>query len=375
VEMLANTEKCAGFTYRDFLEETSGNKFDKEGWVAPEIGDTVSGTIMYVGEDGAFVELDCGGVKSWAQLPTKLASLKPISSVEEVNLEVGAKIETVVVQKDLTSVVLGDPTAVQYIVSLSSLELDAAWNKVQMTMDGEEGYDPLWQVQVLQMASWGAQVMTEEGLIGMIPARDLGEKAGDQGMVGAILTVQIKEVKPENRENTNPQMVNDYPIVFSYADVMKKVLAEKINEGDVVEAKITNFLPSSMDIEIEGIPFPVSKVDISRNTRFDPQELFVIDEIIKVYCMSSDPESGQFRFSLRALEKRPGALLLNKQKVFDEAEETAKIFYERQKIEREKIDKTLSSTLGGDEEETKSSAPTDAAGMLDFMLGDDDDEF
>ncbi|CAE7645242.1 RPS1 [Symbiodinium necroappetens] len=330
---------------------------------------------MYVGEDGAFVELDCGGVKSWAQLPTKLASLKPISSVEEVNLEVGAKIETVVVQKDLTSVVLGDPTAVQYIVSLSSLELDAAWNKVQMTMDGEEGYDPLWQVQVLQMASWGAQVMTEEGLIGMIPARDLGEKAGDQGMVGAILTVQIKEVKPENRENTNPQMVNDYPIVFSYADVMKKVLAEKINEGDVVEAKITNFLPSSMDIEIEGIPFPVSKVDISRNTRFDPQELFVIDEIIKVYCMSSDPESGQFRFSLRALEKRPGALLLNKQKVFDEAEETAKIFYERQKIEREKIDKTLSSTLGDDEEETKSSAPTDAAGMLDFMLGDDDDEF
>ncbi|CAE7610026.1 30S ribosomal protein S1, chloroplastic [Symbiodinium microadriaticum] len=283
----------------DFLEETSGNKFDKEGWVAPEIGDTVSGTIMYVGEDGAFVELDCGGVKSWAQLPTKLASLKPISSVEEVNLEVGAKIETVVVQKDLTSVVLGDPTAVQYIVSLSSLELDAAWNKVQMTMDGEEGYDPLWQVQVLQMASWGAQVMTEEGLIGMIPARDLGEKAGDQGMVGAILTVQIKEVKPENRENTNPQMVNDYPIVFSYADVMKKVLAEKINEGDVVEAKITNFLPSSMDIEIEGIPFPVSKVDISRNTRFDPQELFVIDEIIKVYCMSSDPESGQFRMTMQ----------------------------------------------------------------------------
>ncbi|CAE7675768.1 unnamed protein product, partial [Symbiodinium sp. CCMP2456] len=279
----------------DFLEETSGNKFNTEGWAAPEIGDTVSGTIMYLGEDGAFVELDCGGVKSWAQLPTKLASLKPIVSVKEVGLEVGAKIETVVVEKDLTSVVLGDPTAVQYIVSLSSLELDAAWNKVQRTMDGEEGYDPLWQVQVLQMASWGAQVMTEEGLVGMIPARDLGEKAGDPGMVGAVLTVQIKAVKPENRENTNPQMVSDYPIVFSYADVMKKVLAEKINEGDVVEAKITNFLPNSMDVEIEGTPFQIAKVDISKNTLFVPQELFVIDEIIKVYCLSSDAETGSLR--------------------------------------------------------------------------------
>ncbi|CAE7654581.1 RPS1 [Symbiodinium sp. CCMP2592] len=232
VEMLANTEKIAGFTYRDFLEETAGNKFSKEAWVAPEVGDTVTGTIMYLGEDGAFVELDCGGVKSWAQLPTRLASLKPIASVSEVDLEVGAKIEAVVVEKDLTSLVLGDPTAVQYIVSLSNIELDAVWNKVERTMAGEEGYDPLWQVQVLQMANWGAQVMTEEGLIGMIPVRDLGDKAGDPGMVGANLTVSILSVTPENRENTNPQMVSDYAITFSYASVMKKVLAEKINEGD-----------------------------------------------------------------------------------------------------------------------------------------------
>jgi len=374
VEMLANTEKIAGFTYRDFLEETAGNKFNKEGWVAPEVGDTVAGTIMYLGEDGAFVELDCGGVKSWAQLPTRFASLKPIASVSEVNLEVGAKIETVVVEKDLTSLVLGDPTAVQYIVSLSSIELDAAWNKVERTMAGEEGYDPLWQVQVLQMASWGAQVMTEEGLIGMIPSRDLGDKAGDPSMVGANLTVTIDRVQPENRENTNPQLVSDYAIIFSYADVMKKVLAEKINEGEVVAAKITNFLPASMDIEVDGVPFTVSKVDISKNTRFDPQALFVVDEEIKVYCMSSDKETGSLRFSLRALERRPGALLLNKQKVFDEAEETAKLFYERQKIEKTKLTENLSRTLSEDDE-PPAPAPKTTGDVLNSILGDEDEEF
>ena len=163
------------------------------------------------------------------------------------------------------------------------------------------------------MVRWGAQVMTEEGLIGVIPFRDLGDKAGDPGMVGANLTVCIKSVQPENRENTNPQWGRDYAIIFSYADAMKKVLAEKINEGDVVAAKITNFRPvHSMDIEVEGVPFTISKVDISKNVRFDPQELFVVDEEIKVYCVSSNKETGSLGFSLRALEKCPGALLLKK---------------------------------------------------------------
>mmetsp|Transcript_59862 Transcript_59862/g.107511 ORF Transcript_59862/g.107511 Transcript_59862/m.107511 type:complete len:485 (-) Transcript_59862:60-1514(-) len=367
VEFLANEEKIAGFTYADFLKETAGNKFTNEGWVAPQIGDVVEGTIMHITEDGAFVQIKGGGVKSWAQLPTNLASLKPISSVKDVGLEVGAEIKAEIVEKDYTSVVLGDSNAAQYLLSLSSLELDAAWNKAVRTFNSEEGFDPLWEVQVMAMAPWGCSVMTQEGLLGMIPARDLGDKAGDAALVGAFLNVRIQELRPDKRDITNPQMVVDYPIVFSYANVMKRVLAEKIKEGDVLEGKITNFLGMSMDVEVEGIPFPMKKLDISGNQRFNMMDVFTVDEVVKVYCISSDPTSGDIRFSMRALEPRPGAILLNKQKVFDEAEETAKKFFEKATAEKEKLAENL-------REELSEPKATTAGSALDSILGDEDED-
>jgi len=376
VEYLANEEKIANFTYADFLKETDGLKFTSEQWALPQVGDVVEGTVKVIGEEGAFVEIDSYKVKSWAQVPTKYSSLKPVSSVEEAGVTVGQVIKAAVIETGVRSVVPGDKDAVQYILSLQSIELENAWEKAMAKFNLKEGTDPFFQVTVLKMEMWGASVMTEEGLVGMITNKDLGEKAGDAGLVGAELRVRIFQIREENKDVVNPRMVSDYPIVFSYSSVMKMDLAKKYKIGDVAPAKINQFYPTSMDIEIDGVPFTIRKVDVTSYRKpFELSDIFATDEMIKVYCMDSD-ESGELRWSIRALEPTPGAIMFRKDKVFEEAEETAKIFFEKQVVERKKMDENLQQTLNSalDDFMENPADSTESKAPPSSVLGDDDDD-
>ena len=99
----------------------------------------------------------------------------------------------------------------------------------------------------------------------------------------------------------------------------------------MAEAKITKLLPRALDIEIDGVPFVMRKADITgARKNYEIADFFEAGEIVKVYCLSSDFAYGKLPWSMRALEPEPGALLVDKAKVFAEAEETAKIFYENE---------------------------------------------
>ena len=340
----------------------------------PQVGDVVEGTVKGINQDGAFVEIDSYKEKCWAQLPTEFSSLMPVSSVEEAGLTVGKVIKATVVEKGTGSVVPGESASVQYILSLLGITLASAWSEVQASLDKLDlfkrfrptKYD-LWHVTVLKIVPAGARVMTEDGLLGLIPKSDYKEtRTGYVPVVGAELKVSIAELRPERfeqilqRANTakflgqnkknivNPQMVRDfhgdYPIVFSYSQWIPSPaimeLASKYKVGDVVDAKIVRIHKTSMDIEVEGVPFQVRKVDISATRQdFNLTDLFSTEEMIKVYCLESDPDL--MRWCIRALEPSPGAILFDKDKVFEKAEETAKIFYERQKLEKQEMFQSL----------------------------------
>ena len=330
---------------------------------APQVGDVVEGTVKGINQDGAFVEIDSYKEKCWAQLPTEFSSLMPVSSVEEAGLTVGKVIKATVVEKGTGSVVPGESASVQCILSLLSIKLSSAWSsKVQ---------DQFLNVTVLKIVPAGARVMTEDGLLGLIPTFDSNFRQTEyDDFVGAELKVRIAKLRPERfeqilqRANTanflgqnkknivNPQMVRDfhgdYPIEFSYSRWKRaaiKELASKYKVGDVVDAKIVRIAKTSMRFEVEGVPFRVRKVEISATREdFKLTDLFSTEEMIKVYCLESDPDppSVSMRWSIRALEPSPGAILFDKDKVFEEAEETAKIFYEWQELEEEKKIQSLS---------------------------------
>ena len=134
-------------------------------------------------------------------------------------------------------------------------------------------------------------------------------------------------------------------MIFSWQYPLRVELCKKYKEGDVAEAKIVKFFPASMDIQVDGVLFTMRKVHVtgSRKT-YDLMRLFEVGEIVKVYCMYSD-DSGEMSWSMRALEAEPGALLVDKAKVFAEAEETAKIFYEKEQEEQRKMEREFFGTL------------------------------
>ncbi|CAK9019982.1 30S ribosomal protein S1 [Durusdinium trenchii] len=229
--------------------------------------------------------------------------------------------------------------------ALLSRHMEMLWDKAVKSFEGVA--DPCWNVTILSMAPWGARVRTKEGLIGMIPAQDLGSKAGDVGLVGTEVKVAIRELRPENRDyvmNPAPEYVRGYPVVFSYS----RIVAQKFQEGDVADAKVVSIFPKSMDIEIDEVPFNMRKVEITGfNKTWDISDIFSLDEMIKVYCMIADKNSGDLRWSTRALEEVPGEIIRNKAKVFENAEEAAKKFFEKQQNMRQKEKNKMLAIMEG----------------------------
>eukprot|EP00434_Breviolum_minutum_P034836 symbB.v1.2.030839.t1/scaffold3409.1/size109594/7 len=129
-----------------------------------------------------------------------------------------------------------------------------------------------------------------------------------------------------------------------------------------------------MDIEVDGVPFVLRKVDVSatKQKSWDLSNVFATDEMIKVYCMESDP--AMMRWSVRALEPQPGAILLRKDKVFEEAEATAKIFFEKQQVEQQKMLQNVQLEFD-DPMEFLAEKPVDPSPQApSAILGEDDDD-
>jgi len=338
---LHNEEKIAGFTYEDWVRSTNGEKFDSEEWSQPKVGDLVSGTVMAMNLDGAFLEI---GAKSWAFMPIANISLSAISTPGKV-LTMGENYDCRVVAADVKSVVGGDSDAKQYILSLTELLRVNAWDEITAIMNAEEGTSPIMEVEVTQMRPFGAIVQTKSGLEGFIPNAELADKAGDIGLAGQKITVELKSADRELAESSGQR--SGQALTFSYKNFVTKELAGKLEEGNVVEATIIGLRDASLDISVMGTQCQIRKIDLSGTTNFKIEEVFKVDQVLKVAVISKLEKTGEIRFSLRALEPKKGMALSNPQKVFDEAEATAEKYFTRMLAEKAKLESVLDGTFEG----------------------------
>ena len=221
-----------------------------------------------------------------------------------------------------------------------------AWERLkQWSGNPERGLEI--NVSVATVGPWGAgvrlSVRTGKGFIGMIPARDLPSMARDL-QPGQTLTVEILELRPKNKFNLNPGKPQDYAIICSWASVKRRELCKKYERGDVVEAKVVGFFADAMDVEIDGVPFPLKKGDItSATSQWEFEDVFTPQETVKVCWTSQALErsliprsSPRSVISMRALERVPGEVIYDKAKVFEEADETAKKLFAWERLEKQK---------------------------------------
>jgi len=361
-----NEETIAGFSYVDFVTATNNNTFTD--WAEPQVGDVVSGTVVGMMQDGAFVEV---GAKSWALLPTANASLVPVTSVTQV-LKIGQEISAKVIAVGVGSKVPGDLVATQIVLSLAELQRADAWNEAERAMTGEEGTVCIFKVTVLEVKPWGATVLTKDGLQGMILNRDLGAKAGDVGMVGTQIETLLLSIKPENKDIEFPMRPDEFPLVFSYKSIATRALAEALTEGMVVEAKIVQLLAGSMEVVLNDVQCTIKKMDMSGMQSFNIADLFMEGEIIKAFVVSADEIAG-VRLSTRLLEAKRGQILTDKATVFANAEEQAKKALVKVTKEKRGFEAVLGDTFGEELPAGKAKKAVSSSQVVDDS--DDDKQF
>ena len=140
----------------------------------------------------------------------------------------------------------------------------------------------------------------------------------------------------------------------------------RMQEGMVLDAKVVAVAITYLTVEVEGFQVTIRKVNVSANGQFDIPSFFEVGEMIKCYAQNVSEESGELKLSIRALEPKPGALLLDKAKVFEMAEETAKKFYEASMKEKAAIQEKVAAATSDRED-----GPVSNVGV-DYIAGDDD---
>lgn len=364
-------ETAAGFTYEDYANETVGATF--KSWSQPKMGEIVSGVIAAYHKDGCFVEV---GAKTWAFMPLKFLSLVPVVSAQEAGLTIGKEVEVKVLSTIADSMLLRDWDCKFSIVSITEILRLSAMDEVEAKQRGDEGTQPLFDVVVESFRPFGAIVRTISGLPGLISTAELGDLAGNMQMLGQTITVEVQSRFTDRdllSKTSEPQGPSDFGLRFSYKNAATRELSQSVKEGEVLDGVVSAVLVASIELKVPvGLGtarVEVRKIDICALPDWDTADYFEVDQEIKAFVISTEATTGNVRLSFRALDKPVGTILINKEKYNADAEENAKVYYEKAVQEKEKLFERTRTLLEDDPNEG-TPAKTAKKGTIDDDMDD-----
>jgi predicted RNA-binding protein with RPS1 domain len=122
--------------------------------------------------------------------------------------------------------------------------------------------------------------------------------------------------------------------------------------GNVVPGTVSGIRPYGIFIELDGGSnglLHVSQISFEKRDDFKVESLFTIGQRVKVMILDFDPVSGRVALGTKMLEATPGDIFRDSAHVFEHAEQTAKLYRERNeaaKIARENAAKEMVTGLG-----------------------------
>jgi len=300
-------------SYRNFEEA------DAENMEPPKTGNTITGTIIDMDDNGALLEI---GGKMSGYLPIKEASLITIKHMSDV-FEIGQQI---------TAEVIGTLKGMP-VISLRSAQLVTAWGNVLNIRAADTPFD----VKVLEVNKGGA-ICDALGLKAFLPGSHfLG--IPDESLIGTTIKVKFLDVNED-----------DGKIVVSQRRAMTESQSA-LKRGEVVQGTITGLRAYGAFLELDGGVAGLLHISqISYGRVENPETLFTIGQRCKVMILDFDKANGRVALSTKVLEPNPGDMLRDMPSVFEKAEETAKKYHERleaERLAREAAAKDIVAGLGG----------------------------
>lgn len=304
-------------------EDEDYNSFaeaDSEEIDPPKKGQTVTGTVIEMDDNGALLEI---GGKMSGYLPVKEASL---STIKHVNLmmEIGQQ-----VTGEIIGTFKGMP-----VMSLRSAQLVVAWEealKVRAT-------DETFSVKVLEVNKGGA-ICDAFGLKGFLPGSHyIGTP--DESLVGTYLKVKFLDANEEEGK-----------LVVSQRRALLEAQVTDLKRGSVVSGTVTGLRNYGVFLELEGGLaglLHISQISVDRIESLE--NLFTIGQKCKVMILDHDKANNRVALSTKTLEANPGDMLRDMSAVFANAEESARKYQERlesERLAREAAAKDIVAGLGG----------------------------
>jgi len=278
----------------DFDEDEFLNALNENEPIGLE-GETIKGRVIALESDGLYVDI---GGKAPGFLPKKESGIGVILNFKE-KFPIGLEIEVLVIKEQNADGMV--------TVSARALILRKSWENVRKI--SKEG--KIIEV-LINGFNRGGLTCDVEGLRGFIPRSQLENGSEYQSLLKKIIKVAFIEVNPETKK-----------LVLSEK---KATLINKFNDlnlGQLIEGKVLAVKPYGFFIDLGGFSGLLHQSSITNGSIRNLREIFREGEIVKALVNEIDLEKGRIGLDTALLENSPGELLIDKEKVFKEANERA----------------------------------------------------
>tara|TARA_Y100001968_G_scaffold161214_1_gene147453 strand:+ start:1792 stop:3057 length:1266 start_codon:yes stop_codon:yes gene_type:complete len=259
-------------------------------------GEIAKGKVIEIESDGIYVDI---GGKAPGFMPKNECGLGVITNLKE-KFPKGLHLEVLVTREQNAEGIV--------TISCRALELRKSWEKV-IEMEKES------KVIKVKITGYnrGGVTCDVEGLRGFIPRSQLEDGANHESLVGKVLGVAFLEVNSLNRK-----------LVLSEKRAATVSRFSELKIGQLVLGKITAIKPYGFFVDLVGVSGLLHHSMITNGSIRSLREIFKTGEEIKALITELDPKRGRISLNTALLEGPPGEILVEKEKVMNEAEERAK---------------------------------------------------
>ena len=258
-------------------------------------GETISGKVIAIESDGLYVDI---GGKAPGFMPKKECGLGVITNFKE-KFSVGIEMEVLVIKEQNADGMV--------TVSARALILRQSWEKVSSSAINGELIDVL-----VNGFNRGGLTCDVDGLRGFIPRSQLENGEDHKSFVGKTFKVAFLEVNPESRK-----------LVLSEkkASLVSKLKSLKL--GQLIEGEVLAVKPYGFFVDLGGASGLLHQSSLTNGSIRSLREVFREGEMIKALISEIDLEKGRIGLNTALLENSAGELIIDKQKVMQEASERA----------------------------------------------------
>jgi len=258
-------------------------------------GEITKGKIIALESDGVYVDI---GGKAPGYMPKKECGLGVITNFKE-KFPIGLEMEVLVVKEQNADGMV--------TVSARALILRKSWDKVCEFSKRGDLIDIL-----VNGFNRGGLTCDVEGLRGFIPRSQLEDGENYQSLVNKTLKVAFLEVNPESKK-----------LVLSEKKATLLQKFETLKLGQLIEGKVLAVKRYGFFIDLGGASGLLHQSSLTKGNIRDLREVFIEGEFIKALITEIDREKGRIGLDTALLENSPGELLIEKEKVMNEASERA----------------------------------------------------